>query len=222
MNALATPLLGRLKSCAGLKCLLLVVLNAAAYFPYLYLQQHTYFPVRTMQPSWLDGLIPFWPGSIWIYLSLYLLMPIGPLLLDLRSDLLRYASGILFICGLSGLIFLFFPTVCPRPNYPPGEGLYHLLTKLDKPLHAFPSLHAAYAVYGTLWAVEVARKMNTHPAIPVLLGLWTVAILLATLTTKQHVLADLVGGFLLAGSAYYLAALSGKNPFLHFNPVKSN
>lgn len=221
MNAMATLMLGRLKSCMGLKCLLLVALNAAAYFPYLYLQQHTCFPVHTMQASWFDGIIPFWPGSTWIYLSLYLLMPIGPLLLDLRSDLIRYASGILFICGISALIFLFFPTMCPRPDYPPGNNLYQLLTKLDKPLNAFPSLHATYAVYGTLWALEVFRKLNAHRVVPVLLGLWTAAILLATLTTKQHVLADLAGGFLLAGLAYSPAAFLRKNPILHFNPIQS-
>lgn len=221
MAPLTPRLLGRLKSCAGLKCLLLLALNIAAYFPYLYLQQNTFFPVYTMQPSWFDRQIPFWPGNTWIYLSLYLLMPIGPMLLDLRSDLIRYASGILLICGISGLIFLFFPTVCPRPDYPAGDDLYQWLTKLDKPLHAFPSLHAAYAVYGSLWAMEVFWKMNAHPSIPVLLGLWTAAILLATITTKQHVLVDLAGGFLLAGSAYFLAASLRKSRFIHFNPIQS-
>lgn len=221
MEPLATSLLGRLKSCAGLKCLLLVALNAAAYFPYLYLQEHTHFPVRTMHPSRADEVIPFWPGSTWIYVSLYLLMPVGPILLDLRSDLIRYASGILLISGISGLVFLFFPTVCQRPHFPPGNGLYHFLTALDKPLHAFPSLHAAYAVYGALWAVKVFRKMNTCPAVHVLLGLWTAAILFSTLTTKQHVLADLAGGCLLALSAYYAATFSRRAPCILSNTIQS-
>lgn len=192
----------RLRSQLALKLALLVALNLVVYTPYIYLQHHQFFPVATLAPTILDRLIPFWPGSVWLYLSIDLLMPIGPFLMNRRDELLRYASGIILIAVIASGIFLFWPTAISRPAIPNPSAAYRLLISLDQPLHAIPSLHAAFAIYSALCAIFVIRNFDRGKLWPIALWLWATLILLATLTTKQHMLVDILAGSALGLCAY--------------------
>jgi len=98
-----------------------------------------------MTPGNIDRLIPFSDGAVWIYLSIYLLMPIGPFLMQTNKDILRYAKGVLLIGFIADLVFLFWPTVCPRLGIRGTNAGYQFLIGLDSPFHALPSLRAETA-----------------------------------------------------------------------------
>ena len=189
----------RLQAEWRLKVFLTGFLNVLACLPYYGLQHVHFFPETVMPASVIDRLIPFAPQAVWFYLSLYLLMPIAPLLMERREDLLRYAIGMIAATILATVVFVFWPTVCPRPA-PPGNVLaYELLVAIDRPFHAFPSLHACFAVYSVLCASAFALPLR------LLLWGWTLLIGYGALATKQHVFIDLVAGSFLGFFAFWFA-----------------
>ena len=160
-----------------------------------------------MKPGVVDLRIPFNPNAVWLYLSLYLLMPIAPLLMQEREDLLRYARGIVAATIVAAIVFIFWPTLCPRPSGN-SNAAYQLLTAIDRPLHAFPSLHACFAVYSALYARFPFR------------WLWVALICYGALATKQHMLVDLIAGSLLGLMAYAFAFRSLNPPFRNIHENK--
>jgi membrane-associated phospholipid phosphatase len=151
-----------------------------------------------MPASFCDRLIPFSDKAVWLYLSIYLLMPIGPLLMHRRRQIVRYAIGIVLIGMLADIVFIFWPTSCPRPEAAGTITAYRMLTAMDNPFHAFPSLHAAFAVFSALCARQVLRELRTRAPWRSAVWFWTFLILVATLLTKQHMLADIMAGGVLA------------------------
>lgn len=202
----------RLKSEWGLKLVLLVVLNLWVYGPYLFLQRHNFFPATTMSQTFLDRLVPFWPWTVWVYLSIYLLMPVGPFLMDNRQQLFRYAMGIMLIGLIADAIFFFWPTSCPRPGETGTNSAYHILVSIDNSLHAFPSLHAAFAIYSAMCCTLVVGEMSNSRLLKGVFWIWAVLILLATLTTKQHVIADILAGSVLGIGTYCFVFYPWKSP----------
>lgn len=187
-------LVSRVQSELVLKLILMVGLNLWVYLPYLFLQRHHFFSVTNMPLCSFDRMIPFSGQAVWLYLSIYLLMPVGPFLMVQRNQLIRYAAGIVFISLLANIIFIFLPTSCPRPVVLEANAAYQALTSIDNSFHAFPSLHAAFAVYSALCGGLVLREMSDNIFWPVGLWLWATLILYATLATKQHVLVDIMAG----------------------------
>jgi hypothetical protein len=193
---------GRLRSAWTLKLLLVVLLNLWIYVPYHWLQQHHLFQPTAMPASFLDRMIPFSDKAVWLYLSIYVLTPIGPFLMDDRRQIIRYAVGVGLIGLLADFVFIFWPTSCARPGANGTLALYRLLTTCDNPCHAFPSLHAAFAVYSALCAEQVLRTLHAPKTWRNGIWLWTFLILLATLLTKQHMVADIAAGSVLGLGAY--------------------
>ncbi len=193
-NQTARSVVGSLQSELALKLILLVVLNLWVYLPYQFLQRHHFFPTMIMAPGVFDRMIPFSDQAVWLYLSIYLLMPIGPFLMDNRPQILRYAAGIMMISFLADAVFLFWPTSCPRPDLTGTNAIYRTLVLIDNPFHACPSLHAAFALYSACCGGLVMRALRFHWRWRVGIWLWALLILFATLATKQHVFTDIVAG----------------------------
>jgi hypothetical protein len=201
---LPATLIDRLKSELRLKLLLLVALNVIVWTPYITLQRIHFFQPTVMPLTFADRAIPFMPRAVWIYFSIYALMPIGPFLMNNREQLFRYSKGVVGITAFAAVIFLFWPTICLRPPAPGADPLYRALVSIDQPFHAFPSLHAAFAVYSCLCVIHVGRAVGWSDRFEVGFVAWTALILLATLATRQHVLADIVGGGALGFAAYQI------------------
>ena len=172
----------------------MVALNLLVYLPYYLLQRHPVFQPTVMSLSFCDRLIPFVDKAVWIYLSIYLLMPIGPYLMTRRREILRYAMGVVLIGAIADLIFFFWPTLCQRAATGGVSAAYRLLTVIDYPFHAFPSLHAAFAVYSALCATQVLRELGGRTIWRSAIWFWAFSIFVATLLTKQHVIVDLAAG----------------------------
>jgi membrane-associated phospholipid phosphatase len=184
----------RIRSQWKVKLFLTLVLNFWFYFPYLFLQRHQLFPPTEVLPTFVDRMIPFWPNAVWLYLSLYLLIPIGPLLMSDRLELVRFGLGIFLIGAVAYVVFLFWPTWCARPLGGNDVFVYQILIGIDRPWHALPSLHAAFGVFCALCGGSVLAELRTGARWIGVLWLWTALILLATLLTKQHMVPDIIAG----------------------------
>jgi hypothetical protein len=182
----------------NLGLLLLLVLTAAAYRP------------LNMRPSarvlriGADDAIPLVPLATIPYL-VFLPVYWGTVVVaGVRGDRLfpRLALAGVVAYATSNVVYLAFQTHMPRPPVPDelGASLLRFVYEQDRPYCDFPSEHAASAILFALY-VNAARRPLRRPA-----TVLAVAVLPATLMTKQHTVAGMVGGALVAALSWGLVA----------------
>ena len=194
----AGEIIGRLRSNWALKVGLGLGLSVLFAVIYLLPQHYPLFSAKTMQPLWVDGLIPFKPGAVYLYESLYLIMPVAPWLMKTKVELYQYSNGLLVMDLVGACFFVFYPTLCPRPAAVSDTNtLYACLIALDKPLNAFPSLHVAYALFHSACCHGVFSSFVAGAFLRGFFWVWALGITAATLLTKQHVFVDAVAGAVL-------------------------
>ena len=208
----------RVASQAALKASVLLGLALGICIPYFGLQSLARAPVWSPPATWLDRLVPFDPRWTAVYLSVCALVPLFPLLARHRDALTGFARGLVWLCVPSFLCFALVPVAGPRPELATSDAAYRWLVGVDAPTNAFPSLHAALAVFclGFGWRVvgtELPRA--ARPWFAALLVLWGGAILYATLATKQHFAWDLAAGIALAALALRARALRSRPAVPH-------
>ncbi len=187
------------------KIALSLVLGSGVWTAYLLIQRHPVFPVTAMNPTWMDRAIPFVPSSVYMYESIWLLMPIGPWLMKSKEELNRYINGLLLITLAAFAVFIFHPTMVPRPKGIHGlGGLYELLIRVDRELNAFPSLHAAFAVFHGACCHAVFSDLRWSRVTRWFVWAWVFGIIASTLLTRQHVVADAVAGVAVGFAGYAL------------------
>ena len=147
----------------------------------------------------LDRLLPLWPAWAVIYIS-YLVCPFLTLLVIREEELLRRTFLAWLLVWLVGYAsFLVYPTILPRPVGELGTGFFAWFLRgvyeADAPRNCFPSLHVATVVVAALAIRRVHRGVGAA------VGVWAALIALSTLFTKQHYVADVITGTLLAGAA---------------------
>jgi hypothetical protein len=199
------PLKTRLRARLGLKLALAAGLNLFAFVPYFWLQHRVFFPVTVMPSSALDVWLGFNPQAIWLYLSLFFLMPIAPMQMQTGEQLLRYALGVAMISLTADLIFFFWPTAVLRPAAAEADGIYFWIASLDRPLNAFPSLHAAMAVFSACCCGQIATRLRRGGVLRASAWSWALAIIVAMLLVKQHVALDAAAGIVLGLASYHCA-----------------
>ena len=152
-----------------------------------------------LEPTAIDRAVPFVAGSIWVYLSQFLLLPWA--LASARDDAARSRAfySMLLATLLSVLVFALFPTHVPRPPAPTG-GLLGLawqgLRLADTPNNACPSLHVSLSALAGALLWQRKRRLIAVA--------WPACISASTLTTRQHVAWDIAGGLLIAALAWFL------------------
>jgi PAP2 superfamily len=177
----------------------LALLLGYALFCLLYLGSHA-LRLRAplpLQRGALEQAIPLIDWSIWIYFSQFLLLPAAIVLARDTHQRSRLFYACLLATLIAALFFLLLPTELARPTQPQAglTGLaWAALFASDVSGNCFPSLHAALAVLSgfALW-----QRGWQVPAV-----LWPLAIAVATLTTRQHVLWDTLAGMALAVLAW--------------------
>ncbi len=181
----------------------------------LALQLAVYWGTKLIAGSWrhydmtlaLDRAVPLLPWTTVIYFGSYLFW-VANYILAVRQDrdnawrfLAADAAGKL-ICAA---VFLLLPTTNVRPPVPaedPCGWMLALLYRVDTPDDLFPSLHCFNS--WLCWAGLRGRK--TVPAGYRAFSLaFALAVGLSTLTTRQHVIADVAAGFALAELCWQLA-----------------
>lgn len=163
-----------------------------------------------------DEAIPFLPWTILVYWGCYPVWAVSYLLGTItgRGDGYRFLKAHYIGEAICFLFFVLTPTFMVRPEVT-GMDLAARLIRftygIDAPDNLFPSIHC-FASW-LCWA-----GLRTKKRIPVWYKGFTFAmalcVCLCTLTVKQHVIADVLGGILLAELSYLLAggfAVSPKN-----------
>lgn len=174
-----------------------------------YVFPNMYAPWQPMRLPllWIDETIEFIPWTFVIYTSDYLLIALAILLINDSGKFYSFARMMFATLMFCGVFFLFFPTTYPRPIYPDVTNSFvaaamGLIDIADTPNNCFPSMHVALTAI-TTWAVR-------HKGKPVLFFflVWTLAVIVSTLTTKQHYFVDILGGlsvtFMIASTEWLL------------------
>lgn len=155
----------------------------------------------------LDDVIPFLPWTVSIYLLSYLFWAVNYLLAARRgrdfAD--RYFFADFLVRCVCFLFFTLLPTTNLRPEVTGGglwNGLMRLLYQMDAADNLFPSIHCAASM---LCVLAVAGDQKAPLWYRGFSGVFAAAVFVSTMTTKQHVLVDVLGGILLALLCYWLA-----------------
>ncbi|CAK9886684.1 MAG: hypothetical protein XXXJIFNMEKO3_03130 [Candidatus Erwinia impunctatus] len=162
---------------------------------------HLQGPGYQLPPLWIDTLIPYSPSAIWLYLSFFLIVPLGYFLVPMVR--IRWLTMAIQLSALvAGAVYLLWPTTM---HYPPLEGEGHAvkvagwLIAIDSSQNCFPSLHAALTMLA-VWAIALCRcGWLTLVSVA-----WALAIGFSILQLCRHLFIDLAGGMLVAWSCGWL------------------
>lgn len=172
---------------------------------YLVANHYHLFPPRLLPMTWIDQAIPFYPHTVWIYISEWLFFTVFYVWCKKPDNLSRFFYSFLSIQIFSIGIFWFWPTTYPRELFPLPNTLdnityfaFEQLRATDTPANCFPSLHVSSVYLCALIFWDEDRKK-----FPILF-VWANLIVLSTMTAKQHYLVDVMGGSLVALVGYYL------------------
>ncbi|HSL23314.1 MAG TPA: phosphatase PAP2 family protein [Vicinamibacterales bacterium] len=160
----------------------------------------------------LDRLLPLAPVWALIYGALYAFLIVLPVFVVQQNEMIRRTVwAYITVWSVAYACFLVYPTIAPRPDQVAGDGFavwgLLFLYDADPPYNCFPSIHVAHSFVSALACHRVHRA----------LGLVAVScaslVAIATLLTKQHYIADVIGGIFLAAvaNAVWLRSYSRAN-----------
>lgn len=157
----------------------------------------------------LDPYVPFLPWTAVLYLGSFLYWYLS-FMLALRQERDRalrvYCTHALTVL-ISFLFFVLMPTTLERPTVSAGglwNGMMRLIYLVDTPENLFPSLHCST---GWLCWVAVRSRKDLPLWYRLLMLQLSLLVCLSTLTTRQHVLADVIAGVALCELDYALAGI---------------
>ncbi len=176
------------------------------FLAYFHVLRHPAYPPTVMPVIWLDRLISFEPLALPVYLSLWFYVSLLPTLFATRSELYRYGLTMASMCVFGLSIFYFWPTTIPAPEidwarYPDMD----FLKNIDASGNAFPSLHAATALFSGVWMHQLLRRFRGPLWIRLFNWTWCIGIIYSTVAIRQHVVIDAVAGIVLGGLAAWLS-----------------
>jgi membrane-associated phospholipid phosphatase len=182
--------------------MLCTTLGMTAFFVvYFQLLRHPLHPPITVPLTAVDRLIDFRPEALPLYLSLWFYVSLAPALLINRRELVSYGLAAIGLSVIGLGIFLFWPTVVPRPEV---DWLQHpafaFLKSVDASGNACPSLHVAFAVFTAVWFERILRQMGAGRVVRALNWLWCLGILYSTVAIRQHVSLDVLAGAVLGAA----------------------
>ena len=142
-----------------------------------------------------------------IYFGCYIFWIINYILIYRRSR--EYAYRFFVADFLSRIVclvfFLCYPTTLVRPAVE-GEGIFYdairFLYKIDAPTNLFPSIHCLVSWFCFIGIISDIKIPKWYKVMSFLIAL---AVFVSTLTTRQHVIVDVVGGVVLAQICYLIA-----------------
>lgn len=149
----------------------------------------------------LDHVLPVQPAWTLIYGSLYLAVFL-PMVVIHHEEHIRRTLWAFVIVWISGsIVWLCYPTILPRPAMTEIGGGFCAWTlriaySWDAPYNCFPSLHVAQPFLAALTCNLVSRRIGFAALV------WASLVAVSTLFTKQHYVADVIAGIILAGAAY--------------------
>lgn len=178
---------------------------------YFHFQAHQYFTITPLYFSDIDMLIPFHISFLYIYLSLWIYIGLTPNLMKNFKELLFYGFYALLLGAIGMLFYAFYPTIVVQ-NIELWKGIPEMmeLKKSDNGGNAFPSLHVAFALFGSIWLREQLIQMKAPLIFYIISGLWAAGIIYSTLAIKQHLIIDAVAGIVLGGLVGWISIMHYK------------
>jgi membrane-associated phospholipid phosphatase len=145
-----------------------------------------------------DRLIAFSPVLLPVYLSLWGYIALPVLLAKDRRELWGFSFGCASMTALALLVFWFMPTAIPNfaVDTTPGTSL-QFLKMVDSAGNAFPSLHVSFSVFSCVVLARQLREVGAPAWLRVVNVAWAAGIVYSTMAVRQHVLIDVLGGFVL-------------------------
>lgn len=174
---------------------------------YLICKQQPFFAPVRLPLTELDRAIPFLPWTVWIYSSMSQAIFAAWVLVPNVRMAWRFLVAMTIAAVICWFFFAFFPTTYPRELFPlpltVDSSVLELanVRRLDDPSNCFPSLHVALACCVALTMLEFDLGWPARATIV----LWCISINLSTLTTKQHYVADVLGGLVVGIFAFFVA-----------------
>jgi membrane-associated phospholipid phosphatase len=200
-------IIGRMRQRFVLKAVGTTIFISVFFVAYFYVLRHPAYESTLMPLTALDLMIPFQPGALIIYLSLWFYVGIPATLLTGLRELIMYCCWTAALCITGLACFYFWPTTIPRGTIDteanPG---FQLIQGLDAAGNACPSLHVATAIYSAIWLHRLLREIGAGRFILFANWCWVASIAFSTLATKQHVALDVLAGVAL-GAGFALASL---------------
>jgi membrane-associated phospholipid phosphatase len=142
--------------------------------------------------------IPLFPGTVWIYMSIYALFLMAPFVLRTREQIIALGLTHASLVVGAALGFLAVPAelAYPMVGEPIGRGMtdamYRVADRLNLDYNLLPSLHVALSVSCVAVYAPRARRAGQ-----IGLWLWAAAIAASTILTHFHHVLDAATGFAL-------------------------
>ena len=182
------------------------MLVLAGYQMYFWPQRnHQLSRKKYLRPTKLDKSIPAIPKLFWIYSPVYyIFFSLAILCLKNYNSTALHAWLMLLH---SSFWFIYFPTGIKKdfreqirsvPTDRLTKFIMHLVHTHDSEDNACPSMHCAFAVF---------LAFITYPFYPVLSLAFPILIALSCLFTKQHLIIDIIPGFLLGALHGFINAM---------------
>ena len=165
-------------------------------------------PHVNMTLPW-DAAVPFLPWTVIIYLGSFVYWYLCFVLIAMRErDLAdRFFCAHVLTVILSFLCYVLLPTTLERPEITGGglwNGLMRIVYWVDTPENLFPSLHCST---GWLCWIGLRGRKDLPLRTKLLALILSLLVCASTLTTRQHVMADVVSGVALSEIDYLLASI---------------
>ncbi|SEM42599.1 PAP2 superfamily protein [Ligilactobacillus sp. WC1T17] len=189
---------------AILPLITVVVWNMAVYFGSRFFSTGLYHYNLT---SRFDDMIPLVPWTVVIYLGCYLFWIVNYILScqTTKAKVAQFTSADILGKTVCLIFYLCLPTTNIRPEITGTDFFSHLMLWLyqtDAADNLLPSIHCLIS-----WLCFIGvRKLDHIPRWWKIVSLMiAILICLSTLTTKQHVIIDVLAGIFLAESCYFIA-----------------
>ncbi len=159
----------------------------------------------------LDEQIPFVPWTIVIYWGCYAFWIVN-YVIGCRQDrekAFRFMSADFFAKLVCLLCFLVFPTTNVRPailGNSVWDELMRVLYRVDAADNLFPSIHCLTSAFCFIAVKHNEKIPKWYKAVSFLI---VFGICISTLTTRQHVLADVIAGVALSQLSWIFVEKSG-------------
>jgi fatty acid desaturase len=176
----------------------------------------THLPYRAplvIGPTVIDASIPFIPSAALVYATYALLIPALIVTTRGRANF-DHVYAVALLCGLTNvMLYNLVPTRIAERAIAPDHSLLALIQQLDTTLGAIPSGHVALPAAIATASFIVSRREHMGDAtmwrrMATTFAMWTVALALSTLLTKQHVVVDVVAGLAFGPAVATFAVVS--------------
>lgn len=159
----------------------------------------TRFPVHNLSGH-IEELIPVMPVFIVVYYGCFIFWAVNYMIIAVQEKEHRYRffTADLYARLLCFVCFVFFPTTNTRPELT-GTGFFteivRWLYQIDRPTNLFPSIHCMTSWFSCIGLRGRKHIPKWYKGVSMVI---TVFVFVSTLTLRQHVLIDVIGGVLVA------------------------